>query len=152
MKITKLQFCNRSPFSSGRPSVPKYEPSYAESDISYVSSGRPSTDSLFPAFADQLDYYGMNGRFSDARLSVGSELDNTSIPSLHSGSNKSLEFSCSLRDSGNIPPPSPGANPVRKSSSVLESGYIKELKKLMYFDERRMNSQLLYFYQNNREI
>ncbi|KAK4853696.1 hypothetical protein QYF36_013115 [Acer negundo] len=114
----------RSPFTSGRASIPKYEPSYPESDISFVSSGKPSTDRMFPSFHDQMDYSGStprlsngsgsnprlsNGSGSNPRLSNGSgsnphlsngsgypsEYEPTSFGSLNSGTNRSIDISSS---------------------------------------------------------
>ncbi|KAK2646203.1 hypothetical protein Ddye_021398 [Dipteronia dyeriana] len=108
-----------SPFTSGRASIPKYEPSYPESDISFVSSGRPSTDRMFPTFYDRMDYSGStprlsNGSGSNPRLSNGSgsnpsEYETSSFGSLNSGTNRSIdisssqyEFSSSSQDNGSM--------------------------------------------------
>uniref|UniRef100_A0A2P2LW86 U-box domain-containing protein 34-like n=1 Tax=Rhizophora mucronata TaxID=61149 RepID=A0A2P2LW86_RHIMU len=58
--LLEVCFCpcdhwNRSPFTRGRGSPAKYEPSVADSDISFLSSGRPSTDRGFPSFCDSSD-------------------------------------------------------------------------------------------------
>ncbi|XP_024953495.2 U-box domain-containing protein 35 [Citrus sinensis] len=68
--------CNRSPFLRGKGSIPKYEPSLPESDISFVSSGRPSTDRMIY----DMDF-GMT-----PWLSTGSDYESSSFVSLQSGS------------------------------------------------------------------
>ncbi|GAY37313.1 hypothetical protein CUMW_028120 [Citrus unshiu] len=66
----------KSPFLRGKGSIPKYEPSLPESDISFVSSGRPSTDRMIY----DMDF-GMT-----PWLSTGSDYESSSFVSLQSGS------------------------------------------------------------------
>ncbi|KAL5836266.1 hypothetical protein ACOSQ4_015763 [Xanthoceras sorbifolium] len=95
----------KSPFTSGRASVPKYEP-WTDSDISFVSSGRPSTDRMFPSFDEQMDFSGAN-----PRLSNGSAHDSTSwnsgTRSIDSNYSQ-YEFSSSSQENGSMPSTSPG--------------------------------------------
>ncbi|XVF69841.1 hypothetical protein PTKIN_Ptkin11bG0113200 [Pterospermum kingtungense] len=74
----------KSPFTRSGRSAIKYEPSIAESDISFVSSGRPSSS----------DRTYEHLEFGTPRLSVGSDYDNRSFGSSYSG-NMSMEFSSS---------------------------------------------------------
>ncbi|KAK1551310.1 hypothetical protein Q3G72_033726 [Acer saccharum] len=113
----------RSPFTSGRASIPKYEPSYPESDISFVSSGRPSPDRMFPTFHDQMDYSGStprlsNGSGSNPRLSNGSG----SNPRLSNGSGSNPRLS---NGSGSNPRLSngSGSNPRLSNGSGYPSEY-----------------------------
>ncbi|KAH9805556.1 protein kinase domain-containing protein [Citrus sinensis] len=66
----------KSPFLRGKGSIPKYEPSLPESDISFVSSGRPSTDRMIY----DMDF-GMT-----PWLPTGSDYESSSFVSLQSGS------------------------------------------------------------------